>query len=185
MHTYLHEGPVVSLWLFDAREQIRNDALEQYKIFREKLGPIDIEERTPVCMCMRVCVYACIQIRHGAFVRFIRLLERKYVPIMIGIKNCMDVTKADCVRVGRQRSRAKGTPVVSRENCVLRVAQTWLNGIFPLPREFCGQLKRKQLYVGILSMYAHKRYIQHVCLCTHTHGTECICMTYIHIHALT
>jgi hypothetical protein len=55
--------------------------------------------------------------------------------------------KADCVWVGRRRSRPKAKPRFEPfENCVFRVAQTWLNGIFPSPREFCGQLKRKQLY---------------------------------------
>ncbi len=45
--------------------------------------------------------------------------------------------------------RAKRTPRCEPfEICVLRVAETWLNGIFPLPREFCGQLRRKQLYLG-------------------------------------
>jgi hypothetical protein len=39
---------------------------------------------------------------------------------------------SDCVRVGRQRSRATGNPRFKLfENRVLCVAQTWLNGISP------------------------------------------------------
>jgi hypothetical protein len=51
-------------------------------------------------------------------------------------------------RIWGRRSRPKGKPRFEPfENCVFRVAQTWLNGIFPSPREFCGQLKRNQLYI--------------------------------------
>jgi hypothetical protein len=68
-------------------------------------------------------------------------------------KNCLYFVRndrADCVWVGRRRSRPKGkTRFEPFENCVFRVAQTWLSGIFPSPREFCGQLKRNQLYRGM------------------------------------
>ncbi len=61
------------------------------------------------------------------------------------------IHKADCVWVGRRRSRPKGKRRFEPfENCVFRVVQTWWNGIFPSPRELCGQLKRKELY-----MYYH------------------------------
>ncbi len=77
-------------------------------------------------------------------------IEPYYIYIYIYIYMATHVTyynKADCVWVGRRRSRPKGKPRFKPfGNCVLRVAQTWLNGNFPSPREFCGQLKRKQLY---------------------------------------
>ncbi len=57
--------------------------------------------------------------------------------------------KADCVWVGRRRFRAKGNPRFEPfENRVLRVAQTWLNGISPRLENFAGQLKRNQLQKG-------------------------------------
>jgi hypothetical protein len=72
---------------------------------------------------------------------------------------------------GEDRDRREN-PVWSRfENCVFRVAQTWLNGIFPSPREFCGQLKRNQIYLSYSKSpaRAHK-----------THAYETYIHTYIH-----
>ncbi len=49
---------------------------------------------------------------------------------------------------GEDRERRE-TPVLSRlEIAFFRVAQTWSDGIFPSHREFCGQLKRNQLYAA-------------------------------------
>jgi hypothetical protein len=46
---------------------------------------------------------------------------------------------------GEDRDRREH-PVLSRLKIAFFALQTWFNGIFPSPREFCGQLKRNQLY---------------------------------------
>jgi hypothetical protein len=47
---------------------------------------------------------------------------------------------------GEDRDRRKNRVLSRLKIAFFRVAQTWLNGFFPSPREFCGQLKRNQLY---------------------------------------
>ncbi len=97
--------------------------------------------------------------------------------------------KADCVWVGRRRSRAKGKPRCEPfENCVLRVAQTWLNGIFPLPREFCGQLKRKKLYTHTSNglwrqgIQRKKTEMDVICVCIYLHTRTYKHHTHTHTH---
>jgi hypothetical protein len=89
--------------------------------------------------CMHACMYACVHV---------------CMPVCMHVCICIYMykvalirfVKADCIWVGRRRSRPKGNPRFEPfENCVFGVAQTWLHGISPSPREFCGQLKRNQL----------------------------------------
>jgi hypothetical protein len=96
-----------------------------------------------VYVCMYACMHVCMYVTAHA------LPDRGFA---LALRMCGP--KADCVWVGRRRSRPKGNPRFEPfENCVFRVAQTWLNGIFPSPREFCGQLKRNQLYI----QYTHTK----------------------------
>ncbi len=123
-----------------------------------------------VCMCMYVCMYVCGGTAGAAAAAAWRtdcivcMCACMYMPACICLHICIyqnwhtyiNTYKADCVRVCRRRSPPKGKSRFEPfENCVFRVAQTWLNGIFPSPREFCGQLKRNQLYTH--NMWRHDR----------------------------
>ncbi len=133
---------------------------------------------------MRTYIYTCINAYTDTYMGMPNRLGSKYALRKTSISH----SKALCVWVGRWRStgqakipfetavresidvkliafelagsRPKGKPRSEPfENCVFRVAQTWLNGIFPSPREFCGQLKRNQLY---------ERHPPHIVrICTH------------------
>ncbi len=124
-----------------------------------------------VCVCIYVClqyasvcmhVYVCVWYLYSVFAR--------------NLTTC--TCKADCVWVGRRRSRPKGNPRFKPfENCVFCVVQTWLNGIFPSPREFCGQLKRNQHTYVCLQTYKHTHTRTHTYIYTyrlHKHTQICI-----------
>jgi hypothetical protein len=109
--------------------------------------------------------------------------------------------KADCVWVGRRRSRPKGKPRFEPlEKCVFRVAQTWLNGSLSSPREFCGQLN--QLYMQFKHLYecmctytpvhthwytwnlSKKRFSKATCICVYIHTYTQMHKHTLHIHAI-
>jgi hypothetical protein len=86
-------------------------------------------------LCMCVCVYVCVCVCGYAHVCICVCIHARVKLIAFEL-------------AGEDRDRKVKAHFEPFENCVFRVAQTWLNGIFPSPREFCSQLKRNQLYTA-------------------------------------
>ncbi len=161
-----------------------------------------------VCMfvCTRVCTRTLTWPDHKSSVMAVLGCNglRCVINIILSLTGsvvyyvCICFCKADCVWVGRRRSRPKGKPSFEPfEICVFRVAQTWLNGIFPSPREFCGQLNRNQLSVcvGIVTQRQGGRLTRAIYTCIYIYmyvyiymfvwiytSYVCMCM-YICVHA--
>ncbi len=123
------------------------------------------------------CVYACVCMCFACMHVYACVLRVCMCTYEHDLPGNIFTYKADCVWVGRRRSRPKKKHRFEPfENCAFCVAQTWLNGIFPSPREFCGQLKRNQLYV-------HNRFpLMFAGLHTYTWYTWLNIFTYVYIH---
>jgi hypothetical protein len=96
---------------------------------------------------MYVRMYVCISCVAVQLHQYMTPVWMKLILIRMYVRMCS--CKADCVWVGRRRSRPRGNPVLSR----LKIAffalykRGWTG--FSLRLEnFCGQLKRNQLYTN-------------------------------------
>jgi hypothetical protein len=121
-----------------------------------------------ICIGVCVCIYrtistcvscACMRLRiHACLCRAVFILYQARFPYLYFLASntcilCPWMHTKYAIKLiafelaGEDRDR-RGNPVLRRlKIAFFRVAQTWSNGIFPLPREFCGQLKHNQLYL--------------------------------------
>jgi hypothetical protein len=133
------------------------------------------------CLCQAELYTCCVCKKRSLLL--VKMKEKKLLKIqslpkvlrMQAIRATTSVcmcNKAHCVWVGRRRSRPKKKSRFEPfENCVFRVAQKWLNGIFPSPHNFAANSDAISFIYTCLLFSVHViwyTYI-HICLYVYPH----------------